>query len=220
MHKSGQKKIARKKQKLEDDAVGHCELIDDKGFWCWLKSFIDDLEPICLGTNLNQTDTLHPDQALLTFAGIFLYFRKHTKPSVAARMMKRVEKGWKALNQPMFILALVLNPFKGVLCFRERAGISLFTLNTVLLAVRFNCDQVIILVTVFTTRCTNMFILHHQKFLTQQMRQKHTKKYSWENRRRFLKDFLATWALKACLRTGRETRNPKHSCKPVHLSKD
>jgi len=57
-----------------------------------LKSVVDDLEPICLGTNLNQTDALHPDQALLTFAGIFLYFQKHPKPSVTAGMMERVEK--------------------------------------------------------------------------------------------------------------------------------
>jgi hypothetical protein len=97
-----------KKKKLEDDAIAHCELIDDGGFWRRLKAVIDDLEPICLGINLNQTDALRPGQALLTFAGIFLYFQTHLKPSVATGMAKRVEKCWKALDQPMFILALVL----------------------------------------------------------------------------------------------------------------
>lgn len=81
MHKLGQKKLARKKQKLEDNAVAHCELIDDKDFWRQFKFVIDDLEPICLSTNLNQTDALHPNDALLMFAGIFLYFQKHPKPS-------------------------------------------------------------------------------------------------------------------------------------------
>ncbi|KAF8954335.1 hypothetical protein BDZ97DRAFT_1610272, partial [Flammula alnicola] len=72
------------------------------------------LEPICLGINMNQTDARHPDQALLTFAGTFLYFQKHVKPSVANGMAKWIEKRWKALDQPMFVLALVLNPYEGI----------------------------------------------------------------------------------------------------------
>jgi len=115
--------------------VAHCELIDDGGFWCRLKSVVDNLEPICLGLNMNQTDMMHPDQALLTFVGIFLYFQKHSKQSVAAGMTKRIEKCWKALDQPMFILALMLNPFKGISCFGDKAAISLFMLNPILLEV-------------------------------------------------------------------------------------
>jgi len=84
---------------------------------------------------MNQTDAMHPDQALLTFAGIFLYFQKHSKRSVTARMTKRIEKHWKALDQPMFVLALVLNPFEGISCFGDKAAISPFTLNTILLEV-------------------------------------------------------------------------------------
>ncbi|KAF8226396.1 hypothetical protein L208DRAFT_1425078 [Tricholoma matsutake] len=37
-------------------------------------------------------------------------------------MTKRIEKRWKALDQPMFILALVLNPFKGISCFGDKAN--------------------------------------------------------------------------------------------------
>ena len=88
----GAEKNCQKKQKLEDDAVAHCDLIDDGAFWRRLKIVVDDLEPICLGINMNQTDVLRPDQALLTFTGIFLYFQKHSKPLVAEGMMKRIEK--------------------------------------------------------------------------------------------------------------------------------
>ncbi|KAG6851944.1 hypothetical protein C0991_004744, partial [Blastosporella zonata] len=129
----GTERNCQKKQKLEDDAVAHCELIDDGGFWRCLKSVVDDIEPICLGTNLNQSDMLHPDQALLTFAGILLYFQKHPKRAVADGMTKRIEKWWKALDQPMFVLALVLNPFKGLSRFGVKAAVSPFTLNTILL---------------------------------------------------------------------------------------
>ena len=110
----GAEKNHQKKQKLEDDAIAHCELIDDGGFWCHLKAVVDDLEPICFRINMNETDALHLDQALLTFTGIFLYFQKHSKPLITASIMKRVEKCWKVLNQPMFVLALVLNPFEGI----------------------------------------------------------------------------------------------------------
>jgi hypothetical protein len=37
----------------------------------------------------------------------------------------------------MFVLTLVLNPFEGISRFGEKAAISPFTLNTVLLEVRF-----------------------------------------------------------------------------------
>ncbi|KAF8221706.1 hypothetical protein L208DRAFT_1382148 [Tricholoma matsutake] len=48
-------------------------------------------------------------------------------------MTKRIEKRWKALDQPMFVLALVLNPFQGISHFGDKAAISPFTLNTILL---------------------------------------------------------------------------------------
>ena len=79
-------------------------------------------------------NAMHPDQVLLTFAGI-LYFQKHSKPDVAAGMTARIEKHWKALDQPMFVLALVLNPFEGVSHFRNKASVGSFTLNTILMEV-------------------------------------------------------------------------------------
>ena len=55
--------------------------------------------------------------------------------------MKQIEKRWKALDQPMFVLALILNFLKGTSWFGEKAGISPFTLNTVLLEVSFMSSQ-------------------------------------------------------------------------------
>lgn len=93
----GAEKNWQKWQKLEDDADAHCDLINDGGFWHCLKSVVKDLEPICLKINMNQTDAMCPDQALLTFAGIFCYFQKHLKPAIATGMMKRIGKRWKHL---------------------------------------------------------------------------------------------------------------------------
>ncbi|KAF8910219.1 hypothetical protein CPB84DRAFT_1812890 [Gymnopilus junonius] len=112
-----------KKLKLEAEAEENCEQIEDGSFWH------------SLGTNLNQGDAMQPDQAVLTFAGIYLYFKNHSKPLVAAGMKKRIEKRWKAMDQPMFILTLMLNPFEGLSHFGDQAEVSQFTLNTILLQV-------------------------------------------------------------------------------------
>ncbi|KAF9002663.1 hypothetical protein BDZ89DRAFT_1146368 [Hymenopellis radicata] len=49
-------------------------------------------------------------------------------------MKRRIEKRWKALDQPLFVFALILNPYEGVRRFGDKANISSFTLNTEFLA--------------------------------------------------------------------------------------
>lgn len=132
----GAEKNAQKKKKLKKEANVQCNCIDDGGFWHHLKSVVNDLEPIFLGVNVNQIDIMHPDQILLTFAGIFLYFQKHSTSAVGTGMTKRIEKRWKALDQPMFVLALVLNPFEQLLRFNDKAAVSQFTFYTILLKVQ------------------------------------------------------------------------------------
>ncbi|KAG6908652.1 hypothetical protein DXG01_003745 [Tephrocybe rancida] len=133
---SGQVGVEKNRQKLEklkQEALKYCDLIDDGGFWRRLVAVVEDVEPICLGVNMNQTDALRPDQALITFAGIFLYFQKHPTWAVAIGMAKRLEKRWSALDQLMFILALVLNLFERLSRFGDKAKVTQFTLHTVLL---------------------------------------------------------------------------------------
>ncbi|KAJ6607318.1 hypothetical protein B0H10DRAFT_2227978 [Mycena sp. CBHHK59/15] len=41
---------------LREDAKQFCTLIEDSSFWSGLETVLGDLEPICLGTNINQKD--------------------------------------------------------------------------------------------------------------------------------------------------------------------
>lgn len=132
----GVEKNHQKRQKLEDEATLHCDIIDDADFWRCLKAVVEDLEPICLGLNMNQTDSMCADQAVLTFAGIYLHFKAHPNKAVSIEMLKDIEKQWKDIEQPLFILALVLNPYKGLSRFGDQAAISHFTLNTLVLEVQ------------------------------------------------------------------------------------
>lgn len=81
-------KNQKKKKKLSNDATKYCDLIEDGGFWHQLKTVVDNLKPICHGLNMNQTNIMHPNQMLLSFARIFLYFQKYITEAIADSMIK------------------------------------------------------------------------------------------------------------------------------------
>ena len=124
------------KQRLTDDAEKHCKIIEDAGFWQGLEHVVGDIEPICYGTNINQKDSTRADQVLLTIVGMYLHFCAHPIDNVAAGMTKRLEKCWKDCDQPLFLLALILNPFEGLSRFGDQAGLNHFKCNSLLISVR------------------------------------------------------------------------------------
>jgi len=87
--------------------------------------------------SLNQKDSTRSDQVLLTLVGMFLHCNAHPEPKVVKGMMKRLEQHWKDCDQPIFLLALILNTFKGLTCFGEQAGLNHFKCLSMLLAVGF-----------------------------------------------------------------------------------
>ncbi|KAJ6603954.1 ribonuclease H-like domain-containing protein [Mycena sp. CBHHK59/15] len=110
--------------RLKEDAEKMCALIQDASFWNGLETVLGDLEPICLGTNINQKDSTRLDQVLLTIAGIFLRFADHPEISVRKSMLARLEKRWKDCDQLVFLLALILNPFEKLSCFGPNANLN------------------------------------------------------------------------------------------------
>ncbi|KAJ6626317.1 hypothetical protein B0H10DRAFT_2211206 [Mycena sp. CBHHK59/15] len=110
--------------RLKEDAEKMCALIQDVSFWNGLETVLGDLEPICLGTNINQKDSTRLDQVLLTIAGIFLRFADHPEIGVRKSMLARLEKRWKDCDQLVFLLALILNPFEKLSCFGPNANLN------------------------------------------------------------------------------------------------
>lgn len=127
------------KERLTEDAVQFCDLINSHAFWTGLETVIGDIEPICYGTNINQSDSTRADQVLLTLVGMFLHFKDHPEPDVATAMVKRLEKRWKSCDQPLFILALILNPYEGLSCFGSTANLNHFKCNNLLILVCHLC---------------------------------------------------------------------------------
>ncbi|KAJ6543312.1 hypothetical protein B0H10DRAFT_1970455 [Mycena sp. CBHHK59/15] len=122
---------------LHVDAEKYCALIKDEVFWHGLKTVLGDLEPICLGTNINQKDSTRPDQVLLTITGIFLHFSDHPEPEVKSSMLVRLEKRWKDCHQPVFLAALILNLFEMMTCFGPNTNLNqIKCLNMVVLLYR------------------------------------------------------------------------------------
>ncbi|KAJ6624566.1 ribonuclease H-like domain-containing protein [Mycena sp. CBHHK59/15] len=108
------------------EANKFCDMIMDPKFWLSLESLIEDIEPICYGTNINQKDSTRADQVLLSLVGMFLRMVDHPEPEVAAGMTNRLEKRWWGCDQPLFLLALILNPFEQLSCFGPKAGLNHF----------------------------------------------------------------------------------------------
>ncbi|KAJ6597884.1 ribonuclease H-like domain-containing protein, partial [Mycena sp. CBHHK59/15] len=122
---------------LKADAEQFCALIGDTTFWNGLETVLRDLEPICLGTNINQKDSTRLDQVLLTIAGIFLRFADHLEPEVKELMLVCLEKRWKDCDQPVFLAALILNRFEKLSCFGPNTNLNQFkSLNLLIVLYR------------------------------------------------------------------------------------
>ncbi|KAJ6629091.1 hypothetical protein B0H10DRAFT_1939987 [Mycena sp. CBHHK59/15] len=68
------------------EADRFCDMIMDATFWLSLELLVEDIEPICYGTNINQKDSTRADQVLLSLAGMFLCMVEHPEPEVAKGM--------------------------------------------------------------------------------------------------------------------------------------
>ncbi|KAJ6573792.1 ribonuclease H-like domain-containing protein [Mycena vulgaris] len=118
----------RQKAALRRDAIEHCESVELPSWWDRLESVVVDMEHICYLTNIAQSDHVRPDQFLLAFAGLYRHFLGHENASLGKHMCKRLEKRWKEMDQAVFILALVLNPFEMLSRFGNKANIDIFIL--------------------------------------------------------------------------------------------
>ncbi|KAK6988801.1 hypothetical protein R3P38DRAFT_2399421, partial [Favolaschia claudopus] len=72
------------------------------------------IEPICLGTNIGQQDSARADKVILLLAGLYHHYADHPEPEVSKALVARIEKRWKDCDQPLFLVALILNPFEGL----------------------------------------------------------------------------------------------------------
>ncbi|KAJ6629669.1 ribonuclease H-like domain-containing protein [Mycena sp. CBHHK59/15] len=104
----------------------YCDLILSNEFWSGLTMVVSDIEPICYGTNINQKDSTRADLVLLTLAGLYLHYKVHAEPEVSKDLVARIEKRWKDCDQPLFLVALILNPFEGLSCFGPWANFDHF----------------------------------------------------------------------------------------------
>ncbi|KAJ7264678.1 hypothetical protein C8J57DRAFT_1512021 [Mycena rebaudengoi] len=102
---------------LAEEANLYCDLILDPKFWSGLTSVVEDIEPICYGTNITQKDSTRADQVLLTLAGLKLHCAAHPVPEISRDLVKQLEKRWADCDQLLFLVALILNPFEGLSCF-------------------------------------------------------------------------------------------------------
>ncbi|KAJ7435413.1 ribonuclease H-like domain-containing protein [Mycena latifolia] len=129
----GAEKNKKAVEKMTKAATRFCDLLDDRNFWKALETVKDDIEPICYITNINQGNKTRADHVLLGLAGVYLHFKRHADRLLAARMTERLEKRWGALDQPMFVFCLILNPYERLERFGPAAAANAFTLSTAIM---------------------------------------------------------------------------------------
>ncbi|KAJ7233778.1 hypothetical protein C8J57DRAFT_1249676 [Mycena rebaudengoi] len=127
-----------KRTALEEDAIRYCEMVESHAWWDRLsKIIIPDLEHICYLTNI----------FLLSLGGLFFHFhgfsacRTASERGLGLCMCKQIKKHFKELDQVVFVLALVLNPFEKLSRFGDKAQIDGFKLSEELIKVEFDAKQ-------------------------------------------------------------------------------
>ncbi|KAJ7240026.1 hypothetical protein C8J57DRAFT_1245534 [Mycena rebaudengoi] len=85
-------------KKITESANAQCNLLENTHFWPSLQTLVDDIEPICYATNINQANNMQGDQVLLTFAGLYRRFAQHSNKTVSKGMLAQLEKRWAALD--------------------------------------------------------------------------------------------------------------------------
>ena len=76
----------------------------------------DHLEPLTMGINVSQQSNTHPDEVLSLFAKLYHHYTSLLESNYSGNyavkvIVESLSKWWLDLDQELFILALVLNPF-------------------------------------------------------------------------------------------------------------
>ncbi|KAG6917691.1 hypothetical protein DXG01_001461 [Tephrocybe rancida] len=79
-----------------------------------LERIKDHLEPLAIAANVTQSDNTRLDVIVITLANLYRVFSDSTHgfdESISATVLASLEKRWANADRPIFILAIVLNPY-------------------------------------------------------------------------------------------------------------
>ncbi|KAL1739260.1 ribonuclease H-like domain-containing protein [Schizophyllum fasciatum] len=93
-------------------------IIEAPDFWLNLKKVKLHLQPLAIAANVTQSDHARLDTVLLTLANLYRVFSDPSlDPSICTAVHKSLEKRWKKIDQDIFILAVIFNPYIRTACF-------------------------------------------------------------------------------------------------------
>lgn len=115
---------AKAEQKRKAEEI--MKIIEDSGFWSDLKIIRSHLEPLAIAANVTQSDFARLDVVLLTLANLFFTFSNpEIEATVRIGIHESLEKRWKKADQPVFLLAVVFNPYIRTRCFHPNSPFKL-----------------------------------------------------------------------------------------------
>src|SRR6266542_3342407 len=87
-----------------------CQIIMDDSFWSQVSQFSTLMQPYCRALDKLQANKTRLFNVALSFRYFIKFWEQISNRSLAEGMISRFEKCWKDWEQPLLLLALVLNP--------------------------------------------------------------------------------------------------------------
>ncbi|KAE9384154.1 hypothetical protein BT96DRAFT_1008363 [Gymnopus androsaceus JB14] len=120
-------KAGVKKHKSKDKAKRILRIIKHDDFWDKVENLRDLLKPFAIAMNVVQADNCHLNTVLLLLA--YLNYI-HTDPplpqAICSAVHASLEKQWKKVDQDVFILTLIFNPYIRRSLFKKRGPFQTF----------------------------------------------------------------------------------------------
>lgn len=91
------------------------------------KSAQTHLEPLAIAANATQGDAARLDIVLLTLVNLYRIYNDQVFDANIRRVVHAsLEKRWRQADQPIFILAVILNPYLRTRCFAPNSSYRTF----------------------------------------------------------------------------------------------
>ena len=100
------------------------EIIDSDEFWTNLTTIAEILYPYCKMLNILQRDNARLVQVIHSLAYLVQFWKNHTNPRLAGKILARLDKRWNNWEQPLLILACLLHPKYRMIYFKDKSVIN------------------------------------------------------------------------------------------------
>ncbi|KAG6807852.1 hypothetical protein H0H92_006199 [Tricholoma furcatifolium] len=133
---------AGEKREAKEKAMEIMGILEGYNFWNLLKWIKDHLEPLAIAANVTQSDNTRLDVILVTLVNLYQIFSDSSRrfdPTIATAVLASLEKRWANADRPIFLLAMILNPYICATFFAKESPYQTFVKLWALVSNTYKC---------------------------------------------------------------------------------